>query len=190
MLAKLSDLLQRYTKGWLIFLLLLLNGLFMGMILPMTRALLKDDTGRTGPIDLLLFYTPPRVYQMIAAYGPYGRAFYRKVELSVDIVYPVLYTLLLGLLLGWLLQRAFRAESAMQKLNVVPFGAWLFDLLENIGIVSMLSVHPSTPVLLAWLTALCTLLKWIFVGASAALILIALVLAIRNGFRRQAPASS
>jgi hypothetical protein len=73
----------------------------------------------------------------------------------------------------------------VHKYNVVPFGGWLFDLLENLGIVSMLSVFPSTPALLAWVSAIFTLIKWLFAGTTLVLILIGLAAAAKNGFRKQ-----
>ena len=73
----------------------------------------------------------------------------------------------------------------MQKWNVMPVGAWLFDLLENVGIVSMLSVYPSKPALLAWLTMILGSIKWAFAFASVALVLVGLVKATMNGFRKQ-----
>lgn len=186
MLASLSNTLQRYAKGWIIFVLFALDALFMGFIMPIAGALMKGDAGGPGPIDLQFFYTPAKAYEMVASYGEYGRAFYRNTELTVDIIYPIVYTLLLSLLITWLFQRGLRPGGRAQRLNLVPFGAWLFDLLENIGIVSMLAVYPSTPAVLAWATAICTMNKWLFAGASLVLIAIGLMMAIRNRFKKQA----
>ena len=109
-----------------------------------------------------------------------------RIELTADLIYPIIYTLLLGLLISWLFQRGFKPDSSMQKWNVMPVGAWFFDLLENIGIVSMISMYPAQPAALAWLTAVLGTVKWAFAGASLVLILIGLVPAMMNGFRKQA----
>ena len=156
----------------------------MGFILPMTETLIKGDSGSVGPIDLQFFYTPDKVYGMVASYGEHGRAFYRNVELTVDILYPIVYTLFFSLFITWLFQRGFAAESKMQILNVVPFGAWLFDLLENLGIVGMLSVYPSTTALLAWVTTVFTMIKWGFAGASMVLMLVGIVTATIKAIKR------
>jgi hypothetical protein len=74
----------------------------------------------------------------------------------------------------------------MQKWNLMPVGAWFFDMLENLGIVSMLSMYPAQPVALAWLTMIVGSLKWAFAFVSIALILVGLVRALLNGFRKQA----
>ncbi|GAB4495171.1 MAG: hypothetical protein Fur0016_12250 [Anaerolineales bacterium] len=73
-------------------------------------------------------------------------------------------SLFLGLLLSWLFRRGFAAEAGVQRWNVTPLGVWLFDLLENLGIVTLLTIHPATPAWLAWLTAVFTLTKWCFGG--------------------------
>ena len=90
-----------------------------------------------------------------------------------------------GLLISWLFQRAFRPDSKIQKWNAAPIGAWFFDLLENIGIVFMLTAYPSQPALVAWLTMIFGTLKWAFAFLSIGLVLVGLVKAVMNRFRRQ-----
>jgi len=132
------------------------------------------------PLDLLFFYTPERAYSMIGSYGEDGRAMYRIFELTVDVVWPLVYTLALSLTITWLLQRGIAGDNRAQFLNVMPLGAWLFDLLENSSIVVMLSVFPERPALLAWVATGCTMAKWIFVGASLAVLVFGILSAVRR----------
>ena len=185
MFNKLSETLRRYANGWLVLVFFAGEVLFNAVILPRQQAKIEAGSGGTGPIDLQFFYTPDKVYGMIASYSPEVRASYRLFELTGDIVYPIVYTLFFSLLITWLFQRGFAPDSAMQKYNVVPFGGWLFDLFENLCIVTMLSIYPSTPAALAWVSAIFTLIKWLFAGATILLILIGLVMALKNGFRKQ-----
>jgi hypothetical protein len=90
-----------------------------------------------------------------------------------------------ALLISWLFQRGFKPDSKMQKWNVMPMGAWLFDLLENVGTVSMVSMYPSQSTVLAWITMLFGSLKWAFAFVSIGLVLLGLVRAAMNGFRKQ-----
>jgi len=186
MLNKLSETLKRYASGWLVLVFLAGEIFFNAVILPRQQANMQAGSGGTGPIDLQIFYTPEKVYGMIASYGEEVRASYRTFEMTVDFIYPIVYTLFFSLFITWLFQRGFASNSGMQKLNVMPFGAWLFDLLENLGIVSMLSAFPSTPSALAWAAAIFTLVKWLFAGASIVLMLTGLVKAALNGFKKQA----
>ena len=189
MLNRISETLKRYAIGWLVLLFLAGELFFNAVILPNQQAELEAASGGIGPIDLQLFYTPEKVYSMVAAYGDAGRVDYRTFELTGDIIYPIVYTLFFSLLITWLFQRGFPADGRMQKLNVVPFGGWLFDLLENLGVAAMLTVYPSTPPTLAWAAAIFTLAKWLFAGATIILILVGFVMALKNRFRKQEPLS-
>jgi len=186
MLNNLSATLRKYASGWLVLVFFAGEAFFNAVVLPRRQATIEAGSGGTGPIDLQFFYTPEKVYGMVASYSEEVRASYRLFELTGDIIYPIVYTLFFSLFITWLFQRGFASNSRMQTLNVVPFGGWLFDLLENLGIVTMLSIHPSTPAALAWISAIFTLVKWLFAGATIILILIGLAMALRNGFKKQA----
>jgi hypothetical protein len=186
MLDKLSATLKKYANGWLVLVFLAGEIFFNAVVLPAQSAKIAAGSGGLGPIDLQLFYTPDKVYGMIESYGAEMRSSYRTFEMTGDIIYPIVYTLFFSLLITWLFQRGFAANSNMQKYNVVPFGSWLFDLLENIGIIAMLSVYPSTPALVAWLATVFTFVKWLFASATIILILTGLVKAGMNGFKKQA----
>ena len=174
------------AKGWLVLVLVALDIFFMAIVMPTIGALMKSGTGLEQPLDLMFFATPDRMFAMIERYGEFGREFYRNVELTVDLfLYPPIYTLAFGLLISWLFQRGFKSGSKMQKLNAMPVGAWFFDLLENAGIVTMLSMWPAQFIALAWLTMIFTTVKWVFVGATMLLALSGLVMAAKNGFKKQ-----
>ena len=185
MLNTLSATLRKHASGWLVLVFFAGALLFNAVILPAQQAGLAAISGGATPIDLEFFYTPGKVYSMVAAYGEAGRADYRTFVLTGDIIYPIVYTSFFALLITWLFRRGFAPHSSMQTLNVLPLGAWLFDLLENLGVAGMLSMYPSTPAGLARAAAICTLGKWLFVGACILLILTGIVMALRNGFKQQ-----
>jgi hypothetical protein len=185
MFSNLSNRFYKWAKGWLVLILLVLDGFFSGFLLPLIQGMMQDGQGGVQPLDLMLFASPEKIFGMIERYGEFGRPFYRNVELTVDIIYPIVYLFFFGLLISWLFQRGFAPTSPMQKYNIMPLGAWFFDLIENIVIVILLSLFPSQPTALAWLLTLLTTVKWAFAGASILLILVGLVMAIRNGFKKQ-----
>jgi hypothetical protein len=186
MLTNLSNTLKKYANGWLVLLFMAGEILFNAIILPGQQASMEAGSGGTGPIDLLFFYTPDKAYSMIESYGDAGRASYRTFELTGDIIYPIVYTLFFSLAITWAFQRGFPADSNIQKYNIVPFGAWLFDLFENLCIVAMLSIYPSTPAILAWTATVFTMLKWLFVIPTVLLLLYGYVRAGMNKFKVQA----
>lgn len=185
MLKNISERFYQWNKGWLIFILFLLDAFFAGFLLPLVQGIMQDGTGGVLPLDLMIFTTPQKIYAMIARYGEFNLIFYRNVELTVDIVYPIVYLFFFGLLISWLFQRGFAPDSPMRKYNIVPLGAWFFDLLENISIVALLSLYPTQSAALAWVFILLNTIKWAFAGASILLILIGLIMAIKNGFKKQ-----
>ena len=185
MLNKISGRFYQWAKGWLVLVLFILDGFFAGFLLPLIQGMMQGGQGGIQPLDLMMFATPEKIFGMIEKYGEYGRPFYRNVELTVDIVYPIVYLFFFGLLISWLFQRGFTPNRPMRKYNITPLGAWFFDLLENIFIVTLLSIYPSQPTALAWILILLTTIKWLFAGASILLILIGLAMAVRNGFKIQ-----
>lgn len=187
MLNSISNKFHSWATGWRVFLLFIADALMAGYIMPVAGAILALAANNSVmPLDLMFFYTPEKAFDMIEKYGEEGRALYLRIELTADLIYPIIYTLFFGLLTSWLFQRGFRPESPMQKWNVMPVGAWFFDLLENLGIVAMLSMYPAQPAALAWLTMILGSVKWAFALISIALILTGLVRALMNGFRKQA----
>ncbi len=185
MFKNISKRFYQWNKGWLIFILFLLDAFFSGFLLPLVQAMMQGDKGGVQPLDLMLFASPTKIFGMINEYGEYGRPFYRGVELTVDIIYPIVYLFFFGLLISWLFQRGFASTSPMRKFNIMPLGAWFFDLLENIVIVILLSVFPSQPTALAWILTLISTIKWFFAGTSILLILIGIIMATKNKFKIQ-----
>lgn len=187
MLNTISEKFHSWATGWRVIILLIADALMVGFIMPAAGAILALAANNSVmPLDLMFFYTPEKAFEMMEKYGEEGRSIYMRIELTADLIYPIIYTLFFGLLISWLFQRGFNPESPMQKWNVMPMGAWFFDLLENLGIVAMLSMYPAQPAMLAWLTMIVGSIKWGFAIVSIGLILIGLVRALMNGFRKQA----
>ena len=187
MLNTISEKFHSWATGWRVLILFLADLLMMGYIMPVAGAILALAANNSVmPLDLMFFYTPEKAFAMIEKYGEAGRSIYFKIELTADIIYPIIYTLFYGLLISWLFQRGFKPDSPMQKWNLMPVGAWFFDLLENTGIVSMLMMYPSKPEILAWVTMLFGSLKWACFVVAVGLVLVGLVKAAMNRFRKQA----
>jgi len=187
MLNTISEKFHSWATGWRVAILFLADVLMMGYIMPVAGAIMALAANNSVmPLDLMFFYTPEKAFTMIEKYGEAGRSIYFKIELTADIIYPIIYTLFYGLLISWLFQRGFKPDSPMQKWNLIPVGAWFFDLLENTGIVSMLMMYPSKPEILAWVTMLFGSLKWACFVVTVGLVLVGSVKAAMNRFRKQA----
>ncbi len=173
MINQLSGWLARNAKGWLLLVSFAVMAFCMAVLLPGAEAAITA-TGAGGPIDLMFFPLPGQSYAVVDALGEAGRASYRLTELTVDVIYPLSYTFFCSLLITLLLQRALDKNSPLQRLNVLPFGALIFDLLENIGVITMLSIHPDQPAALGFYTMAANGIKWLFVISCILTLLFAL----------------
>jgi len=175
MIHKLSNWLVKNAKGWLVLLMMGLFFLFNLVIMPNGQKWLGGTTDEVGAIDLTFGASPETLFEKVAAYGEQGRHAYRIFALTADVGYPIIYSIFLGLAVTWSFRRAFPAGSWLQRLNLVPFAALVFDILENLGIVGLLSTYPQQLVWLAYLTIILNIIKWIFAGGSVFLLFIGMV---------------
>ena len=65
------------------------------------------------------------------------------MQLPVDFVYPGLAAVAYTLLLTWLFNKGFSQQSPVFYLALVPAVAGLFDYLENVGIIMMVTSFPN-----------------------------------------------
>ncbi len=181
MISKIPSLFHSWARGWLILALFASFVVFIAITLPVLQA---SPGGSIESLDTRFFYTPQEAYSTVGAYGE-ASGFWTRIYLTWDLVNPILYTLIFGLLISWLFRRSFRPGSKLQKLNVVPVGAGVFDILENLSIVILLLAYPAQFTVLGWLSTIFTMSKTVFLAASALLILIGLVGAALNRFKKQ-----
>lgn len=174
MLEKFSIWLRSIAKGWLVLVFFAIEIVFYSLILPNAEATIKSFSGDIGPIDLMMAPSADTLISAITAYGVEGRAFYSTIELTVDIIYPISYAFFYSLLIGFVFKRAFNPENKIQWLNVLPFGAWLFDLIENIIILTLFSSFPNLPAPLLMILTVVNAIKWSFAGLSILSLLIGL----------------
>ena len=180
MVSKLSRQFHNWTRGWLIPVFFITLVVFMIITLPEIQAV----SGNIEGLDTQFFYTPEEALSNVASYTVEGRQVLRNFHLTADIINPILYTSFLILLISWLFQRGFAPQHWMQKLNIFPLGAAIFDLLENICIAILLSAYPSQPRIIAWISTLSTMSKFIFIYGSFGLVLIGLIKVITNKFSK------
>ncbi|MAT97118.1 MAG: hypothetical protein CL608_08250 [Anaerolineaceae bacterium] len=180
MLTKLSNRFYAGTRGWHILLVFVVLVGWMVVTLPGLTAVSHNIEG----LDTMFFYTPDEAFANVAAYTAEARQAINQFHLTVDVVNPILYTAFLILLISWLFRRGFTPESKVRPLNIMPLGALLFDILENVFITIMMSAYPGQPRLVAWLATASTMAKFGFIYVSLALILVGLAGAIRRKFNK------
>ena len=160
MLDKLSALVHWRARAWLILTLLAVSAICLTLTLPPLQEALG---GWIEALDAQLFYTAQDALRTVASYGK-AAPLWIRIYLTWDVANPILYTSVFSLLISWLFQRGFWPGSQLQMLSLLPAGAGLFDLLENLSIVTLLAAYPARPVAVAWFATICTMAKVGFLG--------------------------
>jgi hypothetical protein len=176
MLNKLSDFVWRIA-GWKTFLAgLILDGLFMGLIMPRGAGTFSSLSGKeVAVLDLKFSYSPEMARTIIAAYSDSARSFAIKFGLIADTVYPLAYTFFFTMALTWLLKTLSQYGLKVKYLHLFPLVILPIDYLENIAIANLMSSYPTFTDTAVFVASLFTSLKWSAVGIMAAIILSGLV---------------
>lgn len=169
-MSSIELVLGRLSRPGSILLFLALYLVFVLGIFPYFAA----ETSAAQPIDLAFHYSVEQVYEWIESYGDEGRSRYMIGELTIDLLYPVVYTCLFAGLIGWLTN--FEQGGHYRWLAALPASIWLFDLIENLGIVTMLYNYPQQLVQVANVTSWVTSIKW---SLAFVVIAVTLLLVIR-----------
>ncbi len=185
MFAKLSNLVARNAKTPVVLVFLAFLLLFAMVLVPSAQARVEVFSGGTGFIDMRFSYTPDQVSAMIKSYGDAGRAVYLTFTSTADMLYPVVYSVFFSLILTLLLQRGFKADSRLQLLNLLPFGAMIFDWLENANLLLLLSRYPEELPGVALFSSYCTSIKWGIGIVALVLVALSFVMALVNGFKKK-----
>ena len=175
MLSSASDRFHTWAKGWLI--LSIIAAFVLLVNLP-----LADPTLVSMSLDGQFAYTPEQAFSAVVSYGDNGRDQMIWIHLG-DFCLITLYTSMFCLSISWLFQRGFKLDSRMQRLNLVPVLGGFFDVMENIWIMTMILVYPAQPTIVAWLSTISTMGKYIMGIPIVLLLLIGLVKAATNTSR-------
>lgn len=104
-------------------------------------------------------YSYTYVVDLFKALGADGRAKYLYLQLPVDFLYPALFGVSCSLLLAKLFLRHFSKDSKIFYLCFAPVVAALFDYVENICIIYMLTSFPNVSEVSAQLSSIATIFK-------------------------------
>ncbi len=117
-----------------------------------------------GFIDVQYAYTPGKAYKIIDSYKEEGIKLYRKSILTIDTPYPVIYGFTFALLFILMFRKKYNFESKFKYFILSPFFVSISDLLENMGINTLLRYYPVKLNSIAYFTSFFTTLKWTIAG--------------------------
>lgn len=125
---------------------------------PFGTGQLRQISGGIGPLDMKMTYSSETAFTALKRMGYAGRAFYRS-WLCLDFVSALFSMLFQTALISYLINR-LRLCRKWKFLNLFPVMKWLFDCVENILLLFMLSQFPFKPQVTAGIAGYMTFLKW------------------------------
>lgn len=169
-MKRFSSWLYKVSTGWVALLGFVVFLIFMVFVLPAQAAGADTFSGETGSPDMSFFYSPQELYKMAEAYGEGGRQAYIQARFTFDLIWPLAYTFFFGTAISWTFAVVFPPDSRWRWANLVPFGALVFDYLENLSTSLVMYRYPATGGVMAFFAPIFTVLKWILVGGSFVLL--------------------
>ena len=110
-------------------------------------------TGGLGTLDTLPLAGAARVHELLTLLGPDGRALYLREIVLFDIAFPIALLAMVHLALT-----AVWAPPWRRRLLLLPWSAFVIDLVENTSAAVLTTTYPDESPALAdgigWLTAL------------------------------------
>ena len=150
---------------------------FSALVLP-AQSRTAPGAGDVGSPDTKLVYVPADLYRMAEAYGVDGRAAYLRARWTFDLIFPVVYTAFLVTAISWLTRRAFPPGSRLQRANLIPVLGALLDYMENSATSLVMLRYPAKTPLIAGMAPVFTFTKWLFVGGSFVVLVVAGIAAL------------
>ena len=186
MARSVSSWVQRVTNTGTALFALAIFLLFTAFVLPAQSDRAEAYTGDARSPDTSFFYSPGDLYSAAQAYGEDGRRAYVRSRFTFDAIWPLVYMLFLTTAISWVFGRTFAEESRWRLANLVPIAGALFDYLENVATSIVMLRYPERTPVIDTLAPGFTLLKWLLIGGSFSLLLIALLVGAWRWIRKTA----
>lgn len=123
---------------------------------------------------------------MAEKYGGEGREAYVRARFTFDLIWPLVYALFLGTVISWVNGKVFASGSPWRLANLVPVLGALLDYLENVSTSVVMVRYPRVTLVVDTLAGVMTMMKWIFVGSSLALLVAGVMVGVWRWVRARA----
>jgi hypothetical protein len=162
MLDALYRTVKRFSGGkWVvIFFILFMVAGYLTTGKPFGMAQLEEITNGVGALDVEMFSTAEHVYDVLDKQGEAGRAFYKRLLLTVEIVFPLVYRLFNVVFISFLFSRWLGPDSKWNKLCLLPLIGMIADYSENALVLTMLFNYPERLSGIASVVGVLTTIKW------------------------------
>ena len=122
---------------------------------------------------------------LLASLGPSGRSAYLQQQIPLDMIYPLLFAVTYFLLLALVLKQVVKPQSVLFYLCFISVLVGIFDYLENIGIIMLLTSYPDISKLLTQTTNFFTLGKSYSTIVYFTILLITIIIFLVHKLRRK-----
>lgn len=157
--------------------------LFLVLVLPQVAEYSRAVLGSDRSPDTSFIYSTEDLYAMAQGYGTDGRSYYIKLRYTFDLVWPLVYLFFLVTCLTMVF-KSLEIRGSWKMVNLLPFGAVIFDLLENTATSIVMYRYPLRTPVFAELAPIFTFLKWSLIGASFIALVVGVWLFICHLIRR------
>ena len=143
---------------------------FLVFFLPRQASRSEAVLGDQPSPDTSLIYSGEELYGLAKTYGEQGRAYYIQARFTFDLVFPLAYAIFLTIWISLALKRISLQAAAWDLVNLLPAAGMLFDFLENISTSVVMTAYPQRAPFFQATAPAFTLIKWIFVYGSFAVL--------------------
>ncbi len=169
----LRALVKRNSNGKKVLLFIIATNIIYALMLTFTIPMVINLSNGMKILDMMPSgYSVEYVNALLQALGTEGRNAYLFKQLPLDMVYPGLFAITYCLLMGYLLDKLGKLEGPLFYFCWIPLFSGLFDYVENVGIITILSSYPNVSVFVIKATSVFSVLKSSFTTGYFIIVLI------------------
>jgi len=150
----------------------------------LTQTLVYSLYGVAQMPDTRFWYTVTEISETFDILGTGGLQVWLQVHL-LDFLFPIGYSFSLAFGLAMELRATYPEKTALRQVVLIPIIAGLLDYAENLIIASQILVYPDLSGLVISMASLVTAAKWTMLYLAFVLVLVLLLAAIFQRFRKE-----
>ena len=124
-------------------------------------------------LDLNFGYSAREAYNLLGKMSAKERTVYLFSEIIIDLPYAFVYSFIYSVVIAGLFEKSNYVY--VKYFLWFPLLIGFFDVLENFFVVLMIILFSNKILILAYLSSLCTTLKWSFAGLTFLIVLLGLI---------------
>jgi len=172
---------QKYSTGKVISVLFFLTMTVYITMLSFSIPAVTAFAPELPIFDLSPFgYSLSYANELLSMLGTEGRNLYLSTQIPIDFIYPGLFSITCSLILIWLYGKRFNANSKIHYFALIPFLAGIFDYVENIFIIKMITSFPELETATVKIASTFTILKSSFTVFFFILLIVGFILLFKK----------